>query len=59
MPVLGNQHPILYCKVTMFETVSLEAKISISVEDGAKHNGGVDLWIVQTTHAGNAAYQYN
>lgn len=43
MPVLGNQHPILYCKVTMFETVSLEAKISISVEDGAKHNGGVDL----------------
>lgn len=43
MPVLGNQLPILYCKVTVFETVSLEAKISISVEDGAKHNGGVDL----------------
>lgn len=60
MPVLGNLHVILVCQVTVFETVSLEVcRVAISVEDDAKHNGGIDLCRVQTTHAGNTAYQYN
>lgn len=60
MAVLGNPHVILFCQVTVFETVSLEAsRVAISVEDDAKRNGGIDLCSVQTTHAGNTAYQYN
>lgn len=58
MPVLGHLHVILFCWVAVFETVSLEASgVAISVED-YKHNGGIDLCEVQTTHTGNTAYQY-
>lgn len=52
MTVLGNQHAILFCQVTVFETDCLEAStIAISVEDDAKCNGDTDLCGVQTTHA--------
>lgn len=45
--------------MAVFETVSLEASgVAISVEDDVKHNGGIDLCEVQTTHTGNTAYQY-
>ena len=60
MPVLGNLHVILFCQVTVFETVSLDAsRVAISVEDDAKRNGDIDLCRVQTTYTGNTAYEYN
>lgn len=59
MPVLGNLHNVVYCQVTVFETIYLEAsRVAVSVEDDAKRNGGIDLCRVPKTHTGNTAYQY-
>lgn len=55
MPVLGNLHNVVFCQVTVFETIYLEAS---RVEDDAKRNGGIDLCRVPKTHTGNTAYQY-
>lgn len=52
-----EMHVILFCQVTVFETVSLGvSRDAILVQDHA-FSGGVDLCRVQTTHTGNTAYK--
>lgn len=57
VPVVGNLHVILFCQVTVFETVSLEvSRDTIFVQDRA-FSGAVDLCRVQTTHTASTAYK--